>query len=104
MTPRLQRIRRRRQLAYALAALLFCAGAIGILASPSLGVVRGKQMMGIPVQKVQERATATIVESSEFILPTVSNGRGLFWMSGMMIASVLTMFSGVYLFSTSRRP
>jgi hypothetical protein len=94
---------RRRHLGNLLAAVLFAAGAVGILASPTLGVVRGKEMLGIPVQKVRERATFTVIESSEFIIPTVSKGRGIFWMSGMMIASIATMFSGVYVFSAVRR-
>lgn len=102
MSPHFQKVGRRR-LACLLAAFLFCIGSVGVLFSPSLGVVRGTKALGIPVQKVKEHPTATIIETSEFVLPTVSNGRGLFWMSGMMVASVLTMFSGVYLFSTSRR-
>jgi hypothetical protein len=85
-----------------LACALFLLGAAGILASPSLGLSRGKEMRKFAVQKVNERNTATIVEVSEFHLPTVSNTRGLRWMSIMMLASVMTMFAGVYLFSTNR--
>lgn len=94
--------RRRKPAIYALALVLICIGALGIVLSPAAGVAGARESRSFTLQDIQERDWGSSIITSEIELPWIQNQRGLFFMHGLIAASMVTLFSGVHLLATLR--
>jgi len=87
---------RRAPVRYLCSLLLICGGAFGILFSPSIGLLGGREVRSFTLNQVQEYPWGTAIASSELDLPFVKNQRGLLFMNVFLAGSVGAIFSGVH--------
>jgi hypothetical protein len=87
---------------YLCAFLLICAGAFGILFSPSIGLLGGKEIRSFTMNHVQEYPWGAAIASSELELPFVHNQRGLFFMNAFLACSLGSFFGGVHWYAALR--
>jgi hypothetical protein len=83
--------------------LLICAGAIGILFSPSVGLLGGTEWRSYTLNEVKEYSWGTAIASSEMEVPFVQNQRGLFFMNLFLAGSLGAFFGGVHWFAALRK-
>lgn len=81
------------------ALLLICAGGVGILVSPSIGVVGSKELRSFKLSEPRHFGWGTAVVTSEFELPFVRNHRGLLFMNVCLAGSLGAIFGGVHWFA-----
>jgi hypothetical protein len=92
----------RQPIRYFGAFLLICAGAFGILFSPSVGLHGGKETRSFTMNQVQEYSWGAAVASSKLELPFVRNQRGLIFMNVFLAGSLGALFSGVHWYAALR--
>jgi hypothetical protein len=90
-------------LRYLCAFLLICGGACGILFSPSIGLVGGKELRSFPLNDVREYSWGAAIATSELELPFVQNQRGLIFMNVCLAGSLTAFFGGVHWYAGLRR-
>lgn len=83
--------------------MLICVGGAGILLSPSIGMRGGTELRSFSRNDVRNTETATTIITSQFELPYIQNRKGLAFMNGLIAASLLSLFSGVHLYSLLQR-
>ena len=88
---------------YICAVLLICAGAIGILFSPSIGLLGGKEVRSFTMNDVREFPWGAAIATSELELPFVQNQRGLIFMNVCLAGSLSAFFGGVHWYAALRR-
>jgi hypothetical protein len=93
---------RRAPVRYACALLLICAGASGILFSPSIGLLGGTELRSFTLSEVREYPWGTAVSNSEMQVPFIQNQRGLFFMNLFLAGSLGALFVGVHWFAALR--
>jgi hypothetical protein len=82
--------------------VLISAGALGILFSPSVGLLGGKEMRSFTFSQTQEYPWGAAISSSELELPFVQNRRGLMFMSVFLAGSLGAFFGGVHWYAALR--
>jgi hypothetical protein len=87
---------------YFCAVLLICAGASGILFSPSIGLLGGSEIRSFTLSQVQEYPWGAAIASSELQIPFVRNQRGLIFMNVFLAGSLGAFFSGVHWYAALR--
>lgn len=93
---------RRARLPYLCAVLLICAGAFGILFSPSVGLLGGREIRSFTLEQIQEYSWGTAIASSELEVPSVKNQRGLAFMNVFLAGSLSAFFGGVHWYAALR--
>lgn len=93
---------RRAPVRYLCAFLLICAGASGILFSPSIGLRGGKEIRSFTMNHVEEYPWGAAISSSELELAFVRNQRGLVFMNLFLAVSLGALFSGVHWYAALR--
>ena len=94
-------LRRRKTAAYILGLVLIGIGALGILFSPTASLAQAQESKSFTRPDLEEQAWGTKLVTFE--LPWIQNRRGLYFMHGLIGASMLTIFSGVHLLATVRQ-
>ena len=79
-----------------------CAGALGILFSPSIGLHGGKEMRSITFSQIKEYPWGAAIASSELEIPFVQNKRGLVFMNIFLAGSLTAFFGGVHWYAALR--
>jgi hypothetical protein len=87
---------------YLCAIILICAGACGILFSPSIGLLGGKETRSFTMNQIQEYPWGAAIASSELEIPFVQNRRGLVFMNVFIAGSLGAFFGGVHWFAGLR--
>ena len=92
----------RAPLRYICAFILICAGASGILFSPSIGLLGGQEVRSFTMNSIQEFPWGAAISSSELEVPFVQNKRGLVFMNIFLAASLGAFFGGVHWYAALR--
>lgn len=87
---------------YLCACVLICAGATGILFSPSVGLFGGKEIRSFTLNQIQEYPWGAAIASSELEVPFVQNRRGLIFMNIFLAGSLGAFFGGVHWYAALR--
>jgi hypothetical protein len=93
---------RRAPFRYVCSLLLICAGASGILFSPSIGLLGGTQSRSFTLSEIKEYSWGTAIANSEMEVLWIQNQRGLFFMNLFLAGSLGALFGGVHWFSALR--
>jgi hypothetical protein len=93
---------RRAPVRYLCSLLLICAGATGILFSPSIGLLGGTELRSFTLSEAREYPWGTAISHSETELPFIQNQRGLFFMNLFLAGSLGALFGGVHWFAGLR--
>ena len=93
----------RAPLRYLCAIILICAGAVGILFSPSVGLFGGKEIRSFTLNRTEQYSWGAVIASSELEIPFVQNRRGLVFMSAFLAGSLGAFFGGVHWYAALRR-
>jgi hypothetical protein len=88
---------------YWCALLLICAGGIGVLFAPSVGLFGSQELRSFTINQTREEDWGIAIVSSEFELPFVRNERGLLFMNVFLAGSLGAIFGGVHWFAGLRR-
>lgn len=87
---------------YACAVLLICPGAFGILFSPSVGLLGGRETRSFTLNRVEDYPWGAAIVSSELEVPLVQNQRGLMFMNVFLAGSLGAFFGGVHWYAGLR--